>query len=1247
MIPFGSDGPSAGAGGGPPPPPPLPSSSSILSPLAPPFTVDRRYVAFRQPMSDASGWPSSSAASAATSSRLSSLAIGLCSMPTSSVFEFATPYYPSYASVGGGLPGSGDDRLKPLIGFERFGEVDSGPWSGPFLGEERGKEKGFDSSSSWMDPSSSYCASSFCEGGSAEGLMACEDVSLVQRGNNATSLSRNLHFGLESSGWLGDKHATVYKENPAAPFDESGSVLLGPSPLFDKLSYSQPQGPTSMMKTCETFNLNSTNNYTAQLASCSANPIFYNPATACSASTPIYDPSADRTISSMDSVLSENVYSTIQHANPCRIDFDYFDYISSKQKEPMPIKEPTIGQITEEGTKEWSIATGNMKGKFGVSVTSSPIRNDFSVDREQLIGNLLDCSSEANYGLKSAQLNFTNSFASGNSSVEPDNSVQTPSDLLDQHNLAVDSPCWKGASSTRQYPFGTGDKADGYPEVKKLKGRNGWDQGQKHLLAKYVGAPSSEDVESSICRENQKGSSLSYPRELSMVGLPCMHQKFEDAKGECSGFAEAGFDNGSQAVNNLEEKNYEATQFLNTDPGLKDHELKQLSKEEGVSSANHNATISGMTNPEMDAKAVGQDCSSDLSPCARDHIMKLSAGVAVPSKSVEQLGSSDPTGLCSPQGKDPEPLVKAMHGLSQALFSHHDRYANELKEHDQELLCQVIDNLKACLVKNRKNIPKETSNVFGIEAAASEVEGPKTSDGLKTSNNKGGKDMKHRIHYSGLGVDNNKFNNFGSEGFDTDCRTRMAQALHKVSKEGCDQEEDPQTLLYKNLWIEAEVALCSMKYELARMKLEMENDKCHQKAKSHDLSDMEWKPSQLTKLRSCLNGTDGPRYKVEENSCNTSTQQADGGTNSNMDPHEVKTNWVDETDASVLASFRVQKGCSDHLKCGNMEGHPKILNSASIGGCVGTKAVCSPHLDGENVAGLNYLPVKLDLGFSQQNQESRIPDEPSIYLEPHEVNTDQTDEVDSSVMARLRIFEGRGDISNSLSTEYPVKLETLDARGCMETKETACNINLDSENGTAVKYLPAKLTDLSFLQPNLESYTADELNSCWKPHEIKMKPADEVDCSIMARLSILKGRIDNSSSNTLGELPKLVDSVDVEGCLERKDSLCSFHIGGENAASENFVPTKLAGLSFMQKNEQPSTENEPSKSSSGLECSSNVQQVGANSSDATDLDPNNNSESKARESPVCTVNDLVTQSASPSSEWEHVLKDELTWYSSS
>ena len=199
-----------------------------------------------------------------------------------------------------------------------------------------------------------------------------------------------------------------------------------------------------------------------------------------------------------------------------------------------------------------------------------------------------------------------------------------------------------------------------------------------------------------------------------------------------------------------------------------------------------------------------------------------------------------------------------------------------------------------------------------------------------------------------------------------------------------------------------------------------------------------------------------------------------------------------------------------------------------------------------------------------------------------------------------------------------------------------------------VKYLPAKISDFAFIQQNQEACTPDEPSSC-KPRDVKTNRADEVDSSsVMAWLGILKGWIDILNSTNLGEHPVLLDSVDVEGCLGRKDALCSFpFLSCENTAmqkSENYTLTRVAGLSFLQKNSV--SEDEPSKHIKACwlqlhaeeqhiwkwnqqkksvpsktkkvqyRSSSNIQLLDTNANDEIELYPNNNSESRVSESPV-------------------------------
>lgn len=63
------------------------------------------------------------------------------------------------------------------------------------------------------------------------------------------------------------------------------------------------------------------------------------------------------------------------------------------------------------------------------------------------------------------------------------------------------------------------------------------------------------------------------------------------------------------------------------------------------------------------------------------------------------------------------------------------------------------------------------------------------------------------------------------------CHGYGLQAIKGVLEKDfpCEEETQPETVLYKNLWLEAEAALCSMSYRARfnRMKIEMEKCKSY------------------------------------------------------------------------------------------------------------------------------------------------------------------------------------------------------------------------------------------------------------------------------------------------------------------------------------------------------------------------------------------------------------------------------------
>lgn len=75
-------------------------------------------------------------------------------------------------------------------------------------------------------------------------------------------------------------------------------------------------------------------------------------------------------------------------------------------------------------------------------------------------------------------------------------------------------------------------------------------------------------------------------------------------------------------------------------------------------------------------------------------------------------------------------------------------------------------------------------------------------------------------------------------------------------------------------------------------------------------------------------------------------------------------------------------------------------------------------------------------------------------------------------------------------------------------KRRWCAELIYSENTAGIKYLPAKISDLAFVQKNQQACTPNEPSS-FKPRDVKTNRVDEADFSVMALLGVLKGLIDN------------------------------------------------------------------------------------------------------------------------------------------
>ncbi|CAA7055983.1 unnamed protein product [Microthlaspi erraticum] len=170
-------------------------------------------------------------------------------------------------------------------------------------------------------------------------------------------------------------------------------------------------------------------------------------------------------------------------------------------------------------------------------------------------------------------------------------------------------------------------------------------------------------------------------------------------------------------------------------------------------------------------------------------------------------GQSPEKNLCD-QGDFPSPtsspkissVVDAMYNLSEVLVYECFNKGSGLKLEQLENLDKVVDNLTKCLKRITGNTAVAAAGVASLPTQAMPVSSPNVVD-LNEASSVFAKDLQ------GLNV--KPLDSFGfKEAAD---KNEMTQGIKNILASNFPDGEDnhPQTLLYKNLWLETEAALCS------------------------------------------------------------------------------------------------------------------------------------------------------------------------------------------------------------------------------------------------------------------------------------------------------------------------------------------------------------------------------------------------------------------------------------------------------
>ncbi|KAJ6776604.1 hypothetical protein OIU74_000736 [Salix koriyanagi] len=231
--------------------------------------------------------------------------------------------------------------------------------------------------------------------------------------------------------------------------------------------------------------------------------------------------------------------------------------------------------------------------------------------------------------------------------------------------------------------------------------------------------------------------------------------------------------------------------------------------------------------------------ATSVSLFASKHVLDSSSCREGVSTDLSETYGGETKPLCSPPRLDFQIVVKTMNELSELLMQNCTNDIDSLNEHEHDIIKRIIHNLALCI-----------RHSVGEHTLMSESSHPRTSYCVRKSTrlnkcsnmelqtrtkavmvshelghqNKHERQMRSSTSFRERFLDSLNARN---EGFK---KNKDITQVNEKALEGhyeLDEEENPQVLFYKNLWLEAEAALCSMKYKASvlGMKTEMEKIK--------------------------------------------------------------------------------------------------------------------------------------------------------------------------------------------------------------------------------------------------------------------------------------------------------------------------------------------------------------------------------------------------------------------------------------
>ncbi|XP_057951273.1 uncharacterized protein LOC131146029 isoform X2 [Malania oleifera] len=735
-----------------------------------------------------------------------------------------------------------DDCTQSLSGLEHPAGW-SGFWNGLADGKQ-GKQMNFDGSFSAkeINVAGSSIYKDFMKQGApaVESLSRCEEVAAVSDRKYVNTQGRENCIGSPTTEQPYDKYSLG--QNPKfIPVESSRAPVLGPTLIFPE---NHPQS-SSLESVSNSFN----------------HPKLYGALhEKSSPAIVIRPPSSGTSSSTTDKISSKNV----NFIGNAVTDYseDFAGSTPSNRKEP---HHPVCyqGKEVREDTGQLSIG---MERNDLIFVKSSALEKK-EVSNTLVANNVLDQAISEH---KVSQIDCSDNFQIG-IGAEAADSTEKLSESLDYYNPAVDSPCWKGAPASKFSPFEVSEDATRQLLTKKIEACGDLNLPNPSIFplntndgvkvsSKKVGGNTMYPGDE--CLQN----GLSFSLKNSLISNQSREQRSHDA-------VKAGFQ--GQKLNSIQFPDYihePRKEFalhikLKGDSDSRAHSLQPMLEEGNFACDNTISSGVGFSDAGMSSHDVSEGGS-----------IQFQAAEYVPC--LPCCGKNDPAKLVKPHKGEFSPkmnvqmIVNTVHNLSELLLFHcYNDDAYDLREHDRDALKNVIKNLDACMVKAEPMSSKQDATPQGVKETDVNVQGQVNCQHTQ-------EEVKHYTMFDKKdGIIPLK------DDLDVEKYNDMTKSIKKILHDNFHDEDEtnPRTLLFKNAWLEAEAALCSVSYRARfdRMKIEMgkcnflqpkENDVAGEKLlsskASHDAnmvenSSSEAKDSDVSIQDSLISSTDGHVDDVE------------------------------------------------------------------------------------------------------------------------------------------------------------------------------------------------------------------------------------------------------------------------------------------------------------------------------------------------------------------------------------------------